>query len=627
MLDIVRENKKYAQIILGLITLPFAFWGVESYVRNVSVRDDVAQVAGNKITLQEFQHTLQEQQNRLRSAIGARADQAMLDSPEMRRAVVEKLVQKYLLATYAAKARMSIGDDQLVRFITSVPALQENGQFSPERYEAIIAAQGMSKAGFEQTVRQDLVVQQALMAVAEGVIAGNAATDRWLGAQLEEREISQAMVKPEQYLTNIKIPPAAIQSFYEANLKKFETPEQLRAEYVVFSREQFLEQIAVGDDEIKAWYEGHADRYRQAEERRASHVLIPLAKDVSAEALKAAEATAAEVLAQARRAPNDFGKLAKQYSKDPGSAEKGGDLGWFGRGMMVKPFEEAVFALKEGQMSDVVRSDFGLHVIKLTGLRAERGRPLAEVRGEIVAEIKAQGAAKKYAEIAESFSNTVYEQPDSLAPAAEKFKLPVQQSAWLTRASVGPGPLANAKLMVALFSDDALKNKRNTEAIEVKPAVLVAARVLEHRPAAQQPLTAVSPSIEKLLAYQAASRLAAGAGETMLAQLNSGGKVNVSWSTPRFVAAANAANQRLAFKADAGKLPTYVGSQGPGGYSIYRISQVHPFVAGSEKPEVKTLRAQYARVIAEEEQGAWLAALRSRYPVELNLAILESKEK
>ena len=242
-------------------------------------------------------------------------------------------------------------------------------------------------------------------------------------------------------------------------------------------------------------------------------------------------------------------------------------------------------------------------------------------------EIKAQGAAKKYAEIAEAFSNTVYEQPDSLAPAAEKFKLPVQQSGWLTKGSIGAGPLANAKVIAALFSDDALKNKRNTEAIEVNPAVLVAARVLEYKAAAQQPLAVVSPSIEKLLAHQEAVKLAASAGQAMLVQLNRGEKANLAWSPPRFVAAAGAANLQPAFKTDVSKLPVYVGVERPSGYAIYRISQVRPFVAGSDKPEVKALRTQYGRTIAEEDQAAWLAALRNRYPVELNLAILESKEK
>jgi len=629
MLNFVRDNKKVAQVILGLITLPFAFWGVESYVRNVSIHDDVAQVAGTKISMAEFTRALQDQQNRIRQAMGGRVDAAMLDSPEIKRAVVDNLVQKQLLMTYANKARLMISDEQLARFIASVPALQENGQFSKERYEAVIAAQNMSQQGFEYTIRQDLAVQQLLMAVGDGVITGTVAADRWLAAQLEEREVSETTFKSDQYVSSVKVAPAAIQTFYDANARKFDLPEQLRAQYVVFSREQFLSQITVSDNEVKAWYDSHADRYRQPEERRASHILIPVAKDAAAGAVKEAESRAAEVLAQVRKTPGDFGKLAKQYSKDPGSADKGGDLGWFGHGMMVKPFEEAAFALKEGQISDLVRSDFGYHIIRVTGVKADQGKPLAEVRNDIVAEIKAQGAAKKYAEIAESFSNTVYEQADSLAPAAEKFGLSVQQSAWIAKGGATAGVLNNPKLIAALFSDDAIKNKRNTEAIEVRPAVLVAARVLEYKPAAQQPLSAVSAEIEKFLARQEAAKLAAANGQALLAKLKNGEKSTNSWSTPHFVASAAAATLKPVFKADVAKLPAYVGNETPGGYAVYRISQVRPYVApaGEPKPEVKALRSRYARAVAEEEQTAWLETLRSRYPVQLNLAALEAKEK
>ena len=629
MLNTVRDNKKLAQIILGLITLPFAFWGVESYVRNISIRDDVAQVAGAKITMAEFSRSLQDQQNKIRQAMGGHVDPAMLDSPEIKRAVVDNLVQKQLLMTYASKSRLTISDEQLARFIASVPALQDNGQFSKERYEAVIAAQNMSQQAFEYNVRQDLAVQQILMAVGDGVITGTAATDRWLAAQMEEREVSETTFKSDQYLSSVKIAPAAIQTFYDANARKFDLPEQLRAEYVVLSREQLLGQITVAENEVKSWYDSHADRYRQPEERRASHILIPVAKDAAADIVKDAESRAAEVLALVRKAPGDFGKLAKQYSKDPGSADKGGDLGWFGRGMMVKPFEEAAFTLKEGQISDLVRSDFGLHIIRVTGVKTDQGKPLAEVRNDIVAEIKAQGAAKKYAEIAEGFSNTVYEQADSLAPAAEKFGLPVQQSGWIAKGGAAPGVLNNPKLIAALFSDDAIKNKRNSEAVEVKQAVLVAARVLEYKPAAQQPLSAVSAGIEKFLARQEAAKLAAANGQALLAKLKNGETPANSWSTPRFVTSAAAAALKPVFKADASKLPTYVGNETPGGYAVYRISQVRPYVAqaGEPKPEVKALRNRYARAIAEEEQTAWLETLRSRYPVELNLAALEAKEK
>jgi peptidyl-prolyl cis-trans isomerase D len=632
MFDIVRSNPKVAQIILALITVPFALWGMESYLRDSGGSSDVAKVGGSKISTGEFQQALREQQDRLRPALGGR-DPAMLDSPELRRAVLDNLVQRRLLSLHASKSNMSVSNEQLARFIAAVPQLQENGQFSPQRYEALIASQNMSKAMFEYNIRQDMTVQQGIAAVANASLAGKAASDQWVGMQLEEREISEAALRPELFSAQVKVTPEAIKAFYEANLKKFELPEQLRIEYLVLSRDKLAEQITVTDDDIKAWYQSHADRYKQAEERRASHVLIAANKDAPADQIKAAEAKAADVASQARKAPGDFARLAKQYSQDPGSAEKGGDLDWFARGAMVKPFEEAVFALKEGQVSDVVRSDFGFHVIKLTGVRPERGRALDEVKGEIAAELKAQAAAKKYLESAEGFSNTVYEQADSLKPAAEKFKLTIQQSDWLVKGAAAQGPLANPKLIAAVFSDDAIKNKRNTEAVEVAPNVLVAAHVLEHKPAAQQSLETVTPTIEKFLAHQEAVKLVAKEGAQRLAQLNKGEKTDVIWSAARTVTRAGAPNMapdavRAVFKADAAKLPAFVGVATPTGYSLFRIAKVRPFVAGTEeKPQAQALRAQYARLVAEEELLAWVAALKDKYPVEINKAAIEAKER
>jgi peptidyl-prolyl cis-trans isomerase D len=636
MFDSVRNNQKVVQIILALIILPFAFWGVESYIRGGGGGADVASVGGSKISLNEFQQALREQQERLRPSLGGR-DPALLDSPELRRAVLDNLVQRRLLALHAAKANLSISNEQLAGFIASVPQLQDEGKFSPQRYEALIAAQNMSKTAFEFNLRNDMTIQQAVSAVGSGSLVGKAGADRWLAAQMEEREISDFVLRPESFLNQVKVTPDAVKAYYEANMTKFELPEQLRAEYLVLSRDKLSEQISVSDDEIKAWYQSHGDRYKQPEERRASHVLIAVGGKATGDELKAAEAKAAEVLAQARKPRSDFGKLAKQYSQDPGSAQKGGDLDWFGRGAMVKPFEDAVFSMKEGQVSDVVRSDFGLHIIKVTGIHAERSRPLDEVKGEIAAEIKGQAAAKKYAESAEGFSNTVYEQADSLAPAAEKYKLALQRSDWLAKGGAAEGaaggPFANAKLMAALFSDDAIKNKRNTEAVEISPNVLVSARVLEHKPAAQQPLDAVSPTIAKYLAHQEAIKLAVKDGEDKLARLAKGDKVDLAWSKPHAVIKGMAGDLppdvvRTVFKADVAKLPTFAGVAAPGGYALFRVSQVKPFAPGSgDTPQVKALRGQYARMVAEEELAAWISTLKAKYPVEIHQAALDNKEK
>ncbi len=632
MFDSVRNNKKIVQVILALIILPFAFWGVESYISNAGGGSDtVATVGSSKISRGEFLEALREQQDRLRPALGGR-DPALLDSPELRRAVLDNLIQRRLMDLHAASLKLSVSNEQLANFIASVPQLQEDGKFSPQRYEQLIAAQGKSKAMFEFEVRHDMTIQQAIAAVGNASLVSRTGADRWLAAQLEERTVSEFLLHPDPFLAKAKVTPEAVKDYYEANLKKFELPEQVRVDYVVLSRAKLAEQVSVSNDEIKEWYAAHPERYQQPEERRASHILIALDAKASDKDVKAAEAKAAEVLAQVKKAPGDFGRLAQQYSQDPGSAAKGGDLDWFGRGAMVKAFEDAVFSMKEGQVSDVVRSDFGLHIIKLTGIHPERSRSLSEVSGEITAELKAQKAAKEYAELAESFSNMVYEQPDSLAPAAEKFKLVIEHSDWLAKGGNAGAPFSDPKLMAALFSEDAIKGKHNTEAIEVAPNVLVSARVVEHRPASQQPLDTVSPTIAKFLAHQEAVKLAIKDGEQKLASLLKGEKVNIAWSKPQVVIKGMPGELPptavgAIFRADAAKLPAYSGAAGSGGYALFRISQVKRFDANApETPQARAMRGEYERLVAEEEFAAWLANLRSVYPIEVNEAALDRRE-
>lgn len=632
MFDLVRNNKKFIQIVLALIVLPFALWGVDSYVRN-SGGGEVAMVGGTPISAGEFQQALREQQDRLRPQLGGNVNQELLDNPEMRRNVLQSLIHQRLLALYAGKSQLGVTDEALVNFITSAPSLQENGKFSRERYESLVAAQGMSKEMFEARVRQDLLMQQAMMAVGDAAVSGRMPTDRWLAAQLEEREISEAILRAEQYFGESKPDAAAIQRYYDENMAKFEKPEQARVAYVVLSQEKMVETAKVDDAAIKAWYQSNEARYKQPEQRQASHILIRLEKGAAEAEVQAARAKAEQVLAELKAKPTDFAKLAKQYSQDPGSAEKGGDLGFFGRGMMVKPFEDAVFSLKENQISGVVGSDFGFHVIKLTGVRPERGRSLDEVRGEIVGELKRQLGMKQYAEAAEAFVNTVYEQSDSLQPAAEKYGLTVQESAWLAKGAQGMPPLSNPKLMQAVFANDAIKNRRNTEAIEVAPNTLVSARVLEHRPAVVEPFTAVAGVIEKMLVRESAVARAATAGQGYLDRLQKGEKTDLSWGAARAVSRLHAPGlapegRTAVFGAATAGLPAYAGAKVPGGFALYRITRVKPFDGhneGEAAARAQALRQQYGQVMAQEELVGWLAALKQIFPVNINTAVLERK--
>lgn len=633
MFDIVRNNRRIVQGFLALITLPFAFWGVESYVRNADTGTAVATVGGGKIGQAELQNALREQQDRMRAQLGPRFDPATFDTPEVRRAVLDSLVTQRLLAEQTQKARLTIGNDQLVGYIASAPNLQEGGKFSNRRYEALVAAQGMSKEMFEAKVRQDLAMQQLLVPVADAGINSNVAGRRWLAGQLEQREIGQATLLADAYLGQVKLAPEAAQAFYEANRKRFELPEQIRAEFVVLSRDLLMAQAVVSDEEVGKYYESHADRYKTAETRRASHILIKAAKDAPAAEVNAAKAKAEELLAQLRKAPGEFARLAKQNSSDTLSAERGGDLDWFGRGAMVKPFEEAVFALKEGQISDVVRSDFGFHVIQLTGLRKEQVKPLAEAKAEIVAELKRESATKRYSEAAEAFGNMVYEQSDSLKPAADKWNLKVAQTPWLARGATLQPPFDNRKLLGALFSDDAIKNKRNTEAVEVAPGTLVSARVVEHKPAELRAFEAVRADIEKHLAREEAVKLAAKDGEEKLARLAKGEQVSLSWMPPRYISRVDPQGQsaealRAIYRVDAAKMPAYVGVALPGaGYTLYRVASVRAVDPAKEDVRGRMLGQQYARAVSEEEFAAWMATLRDAYPVTINKAALEVKER
>lgn len=630
MFEYVRNSKRFIKIVLAIIILPFALWGVDSYVRTGG-SGDIATVGGTPIVLTEFQQALREQQERLRPMLG-NANPEMLDSPEIRRAVLDTLINQRLLLLNATKSNLSLSDTQLAEFIAAVPQLQENGKFSKERYEALVASQNISKEVFEARLRQDLLMQQGMAAVTEAALTGRSTADRWLDTQLEEREISEAVLRPEHYAGQVKLAPDAVKNYFEANRKQFEMPEQVRVEFVVLSQELFANQVTVTDNELRKAYAAQAERNKQPEMRRASHILIT----ASGTDVKAAQAKAEELLAQLKKNPGDFARLASQHSQDPGSAAKGGDLDWFGPGMMVKPFEDAVYTLKENQISELVRSDFGFHIIKLTGVRAERVQPFEEARAGIAVELKRQMAARKYTESAESFMNMVYEQPDSLKPVIEKFKLDPQQSDWIIRNGSAIPPFTNAKLMAAVFSDDALKNRRNTEAIEVGPNTLVSARVIEHRPAEVPSLESLQSTIEKILVRQEAGILAAKDGADKLARLQKGENISVSWSAARRVSRANApqlspAAVRAVFRADVAKLPAYAGAEMAGGsYALYRIEAAKKYaasVAGGEPPTALALRQNYEQVVAEQDLMAWIAALKERHEVTINKKLLESTER
>ncbi len=635
MFDAVRNNKRVVQIFLGLIMLPFAVGGIYSYVRGGGAGSDLAKVGDTKISMLQFEQALRERQEQMRQSLGASYRPELMNSPEVRLGILNGLIDQRLLMLEASQRRLATSDGALRQYIGAIPALQENGKFSMSRYETVLRSQGMSEQQFEARVRQDLTLQQLVGTVEASAFVSSAQAEAMLRLQTEQRQFSEFKISAQPFLEKIKIEPAAIQKFYDENKQRFEVQEQVKAEYVVLSLDALMPQVTVSEAEVKAWYDGHLDRYKQPEERRASHILILTNGDLPKEKAKA---KAEEVLSEVQKAPGKFGELAKKYSQDPGSAQKNGDLGFFGRGMMVKPFEDAVFSLKDNEISGLVESDFGFHIIKVTGIRAEKQRPLDDVRAEIEGELKRQAATRKFAEAAESFNNMVYEQSDSLQPVIEKFKLKSQQSDWLPKQAdpqtlATLGPLGNEKVLAGLFSEDSVKLKRNTEAVEVAPNTLVAARVLEYVPASVRPFEAVKSDVERLLKLQEAQSQAMSQGAKRLTELNQGDD-KIGWSAPKSTSRLQAGSLQLPpaavqalFKADVSKkLPAYVGVGVGSDYMLYKIVKVSQ-PEKIDDTQLKALKAEYSTVVAQGDLSAFVSGLRSRYKIDVNTTLLEPRER
>jgi peptidyl-prolyl cis-trans isomerase D len=620
MFDLVTKYKRVIQIFLGLIALTFATWGIESYTRFRGAGDAVASVNGMKISQREFSDELRRQQEQVRQMFGRAIDPSALDTPESRRMLLESLIAQRLVASAAFKGNVAVTDDTLRDAIQSIPAFQDAGQFSKSNYELVLRSQNppMSPAQFESRLRYDLSLQQLSRAVGDSAIAPRSVARRLSALEAQKREVADVRISAQQFLPEVKIDEAKAKAYYDANQAEFRTPERVRAEYVVLSAELLARLEPVTEAELKSAYEARAPQYRVEEQRRASHILVKSREE------------AEKLLAELKKTPGRFAELAKKQSQDTGSAEKGGDLGWFGHGMMVKAFDDAVFKLKQNELQ-IVESEFGFHVVRLAGIQPGKSRPLEEVRKELGDELARQKGAKKFAEAAENFSNLVYEQADSLKPAAERFKLPVQSTGWIAKsASQELGALDNPKLLAALFSQDSIKSKRNTDAIEVGPSTLVAARVVEHQPAAQRSFDQVKAEITDLLRRREAVALAEKDGAAKLEQLRKGADPGVKWSAPRTVSRRDAQGLpgevlRRIGAADVSKLPAYIGMPVPdAGYLLVRISKVMEAEAvPEEKKGAEPDRA--SQLFGTAQYEAYVSSLRSRADIEVSNANLEKK--
>lgn len=625
MFEFIRTHTRLALGLLLLLIIPsFIFFGVQGYSQfNDASNDTVAKVDGQAISRAEWDSSHQRYLEQLRRQ-APDLQSVPPDTPELRRATLDALVRERVLMAAANKMHLFPTNERMARLFDSDP--QYAGLRGPDgriSREALVA-QGLTPALFDQRLRQELGLKQVVAGIVQTAPASATPATAALDAFLERRAVQLQRFDPAAYRDKVKPTDAEVEAYYKANEAKFRAPEQASIEYVTLDLAAIGKAITLSEDDLRKAYTDGIARYSVPEERRASHILVKAEAGAPAAERQKARAKAEALLVEVRKTPAAFAELARKNSDDPGSAAQGGDLDFFGRGQMVKPFEDSAFALKPGEISDVVESDFGFHIITLTAVRGGQTKPFEAVRAEVEAEARKAAAQKRWAETAEAFTNTVYEQSDSLQPVIDKLKLEKKTATVQRTAAPGAaGPLASAKLLTAVFAADALKDKRNTDAVEVGPNQLAAARVLQHMPARSLPLAEVQDRVRASLVDEQAAGLARTEGKARVAALQASAS---SEPLPIVFTASRTQAQGLprplldaALRADAAKLPVVTGVDlGADGYFVMRVTQVLPReqLPGGDGP----LREQYAQAWASAEADAYVAALKKRYKANVTAA-------
>lgn len=623
MLEAIRTRSQgwLAKLILTLIAVPFALFGIDAYLKNAGSDAAIAKVADTSISVIEFRNAMQSLRNKMQSE--GQKDLSLLDSPQARLTVLNRLINTRLFNAEALNSNFKISNEQLSEFVTTLPEFQDNGKFSQEIYDKLLSQNQMSPSKFEAMMRGELVTQQVRDGIPQLVYSTKAISDYAIKNELQQREVTVAEIKSSDFISQVNVDDAEVKSYYEKHKAKFQVPEQVKLEFVRFSANDLIIKMQVTEEDAKKFYEENAANFQGDEKRRASHILIAFNSASSQQAKDEAKKRAEQILSDVKKNPAKFSEIAKKNSQDPGSAEKGGDLGVFGRGAMVKPFEDAVYSMKLGQISDLVLSDFGYHIIKLTEVVGQ-SQSFDTLKGQIRAELMYQKALSKFAEEAENFNNLVYEQSTSLKPAADNYGLQVQKTDWIS-ASDGAKFFKNEKLMSLVFSNEVLNDKRNTEAVEVANNTLVAARVIDHKPSAPRSYDEVKLGISDYLKIEKASKMAIDKGNAALAKLKQNKEVDtLDWIPSVIVDRKNAQGltdltMTNVFKVNVNKLPAYAGvADSSKGYLLIKVISVDDVDAET----LASATSEYNAALTSEYGAAYVATLKSKNKVSINQRLL-----
>ena len=589
MLDFVRNHTKWLWVILFLMIIPsFIFFGIGDRMRDLHRDAKVASVDGHDITQAEWETEQRRQASNL-TAENPGLDPKVLDTPQMKYMMLESLVRDRVLSAAVASDHLTVSDARLAEALLREPLIasmrKPDGTLDKERYAQVLSAQGYTPETFEAMQRARLALGLVLGSVGDTGLSSPAQADLSMGALGEQREVQIARFEPKQFAGQVKVTDAEVNAWYQAHLDQYQAPETVDIQYLVLR-----------DD---------------PEQRRASHILIAVPRTASSEEREKAKTHAEQLLAELRKAPGTFAEIAQKESQDPISAPKGGDLGWFGhdgKALASPAIADAAFKLNKGDTSDVVPSEFGYHIIRLTD------------------QVKTRQGERKFDELADEFRNKVYnEDPDSLEPAAEKFGLQIQTATGVTRTpaagAAATDALGNPKFIAALFAADTLEKKQNTDAIQVAPNALAAARVVKYTPAHARSFDDVKDAARKRLEDERAAELARKDGAAKLAAWQA---QPATAQLPAAITVSRVENQgqppallEAILRADPARLPQFIGVDlGLSGYAVARVGKVLPRPAQSEDLAKQDM-ALYQQLWSRAETAAYYDQLKDRFKVQI----------
>ena len=614
MLEQIRSRTQttFAKVILVIIIIPFALFGIDSYLSSVGSNISIGSVNGEPITSQELQKTESQFIAQIKSQDES-TDPKVFASLEFKKAVLDKLISKKLVSQAVKESGFYISDKQVGTYISGMPEFQKDGKFSQEQYDQVLKINNLTPKRFDISIKKDLGSQQVKDSLRKLIYTPKNKIQHLVDLTYQKRDVSIYELKQDDFKKEIDLSDVALKKVYEESKSSFIRPDQVKINFIIHSVAGIVPNIKISDKEVKNYFTNNINRYQIEQQRRAKHILFTVGADLSDAEVKEIAGNAQDILNKIKKNPKSFQKNAKKYSQDAESAKNGGDLGFFSRGDMTKVFEDTVFSMSKNQISELIKTEFGFHIVMLTDIKGDEVK-FESVKNQIKGELIFNAALAEYGSNAEDFSNIVYERSENLQEVAKKFDLKIESSEWLSFEDAKKF-FNNEAFAQAIFDKNAIDEKKNIPAIEASPNNLVAARVLDFRKASPKPFEEVKGKIKEFLKEAESQKLLMAAGAKLINDVKSKTRT-VDWIDKLVIDRVDRKGLsdpliNAIFKMDYKDLPALTGLyDSRGEYIIVQLNKVVTEKV-EDKDSVDTYYKEYIAMIIDEIDLAFMVDLKA----------------